>query len=136
MDWIYSFELIGALFYFYKQDDLIKNKDEESKPSSAEENDSDRKRSRTRSRTYSIDIVNHPELVPVIEKKKFTIKQCYLMAPASFCDMCGTSLMYVALTLTSAASFQMIRGELHPHLNMFSIFEFAKILTSFRRANV
>ena len=108
--------------YFNKQDDLIKNKDEESKPSSAEEgNDSDRKRSRTRSRTYAIDVVNHPELVPVIEKKKFTIKQCYLMAPASFCDMCGTSLMYVALTLTSAASFQMIRGKLHLHLNIFSI---------------
>ena len=111
-----------AFVYFHKQDDLIKNKDEESKPSSAEEgNDSDRKRSRTRSRTYSIDVVNHPELVPVIEKKKFTIKQCYLMAPASFCDMCGTSLMYVALTLTSAASFQMIRGKSQLHLNMFSI---------------
>ena len=106
--------------YLQKQDDLIKNKDEESKPSSSEEeNDSDRKRSRTRSRTYSIDVVNHPELEPVIEKKKFTIKQCYLMAPASFCDMCGTSLMYVALTLTSAASFQMIRGKSHLDWNMF-----------------
>jgi len=75
--------------------------------------DADKKddgRKRSRSRTYSIDVVNHPELVPVLEKKPFGLRQSYLMIPASFCDMCGTCLMYVSLTLTSAASFQMMRG--------------------------
>ena len=67
-------------------------------------------RKRSRSRTYSIDVVNHPELVPEVEKKPFGLRQSYLMIPASFCDMCGTCLMYVSLTLTSAASFQMMRG--------------------------
>jgi len=67
-------------------------------------------RKRSRSRTYSVDVINHPELVPVLEKKPFGIKQSFLMIPASFCDMCGTCLMYVSLTLTSATMFQMLRG--------------------------
>ncbi|KAK3105041.1 hypothetical protein FSP39_015884 [Pinctada imbricata] len=33
-----------------------------------------------------------------------------IFLPAALCDMCGTSLMYVGLTLTYASSFQMLRG--------------------------
>ncbi|OWF42217.1 solute carrier family 35 member F6-like [Mizuhopecten yessoensis] len=33
-----------------------------------------------------------------------------VFAPAAICDMCGTSLMYIGLTLTYASSFQMLRG--------------------------
>ena len=58
------------------------------------------------------NIITEDQTVEEINKKKpFTISKCYLMLPASLCDMAGTSLMYVALTLTSAASFQMIRGS-------------------------
>ena len=90
-------------------------------------------RKRTRSRTYSVDVINNPvnedvtvtvdgdeqirgKLHPGIvigyspPKKPFGLRQSYLMIPASFCDMCGTCLMYVSLTLTSAGSFQMMRG--------------------------
>lgn len=42
--------------------------------------------------------------------KPFTLKHCFLLVPASCCDIIGTSVMYVALTFTSAASFQMLRG--------------------------
>ena len=113
--YIYTTQSVNSIFSsnynFYIQSDLVKTVEEQSgdRKDSVGTGD-DRKRSRTRSRTYSIDVVNHPELIPVIEKTKFTAKHCYIMIPASFCDMCGTSLMYVALTLTSAASFQMIRG--------------------------
>jgi len=68
-------------------------------------------RNRTRSRTYSVDVVNLPELDRVLEKKPFGFKQSYLMIPASLFDMCGTSLGYVSLTLTSATMFQMLRGS-------------------------
>lgn len=33
-----------------------------------------------------------------------------IFLPASICDMCGTSLMYIGLNLTYASSFQMLRG--------------------------
>ena len=33
-----------------------------------------------------------------------------IFLPASICDMCATSLMYIGLNLTYAASFQMLRG--------------------------
>ena len=59
----------------------------------------------------SIDIIDTADdEAPAPAKKPFELKHCYLMIPASLCDMCGTSLMYTALTMTSAASFQMIRG--------------------------
>jgi len=81
-----------------------------------DKNESGRKR--TRSRTYSVDVIQSPVNLrgadghdPNIRgKKPFGIRQSYLMIPASFCDMCGTCLMYVSLTLTSAGSFQMMRG--------------------------
>jgi len=76
-----------------------------------QEDNKESERKRTRSRTYSVDVINHPELAQEKEEKlPFGIRQSYLMAPASFCDMCGTCLMYVSLTLTSATMFQMLRG--------------------------
>jgi len=44
------------------------------------------------------------------ELKPFSLSKAYLLLPAALCDMTGTSVMYVALTLTSASSFQMLRG--------------------------
>jgi len=44
------------------------------------------------------------------ELKPFSLAKAYLLLPAALCDMTGTSVMYVALTLTSASSFQMLRG--------------------------
>ncbi|NXR27920.1 S35F6 protein, partial [Cinclus mexicanus] len=35
-----------------------------------------------------------------------------LFLPPALCDMAGTSIMYVALNMTSASSFQMLRGSL------------------------
>lgn len=35
----------------------------------------------------------------------------FIFLPASCCDMIATSLMYVGLNLTNAASFQMLRGK-------------------------
>ena len=81
-----------------------------------QEDNKESERKRTRSRTYSVDVINHPELAQEKEEKlPFGIRQSYLMAPASFCDMCGTCLMYVSLTLTSATMFQMLRGLLNRH---------------------
>jgi len=75
-----------------------------------DEDNKDGERKRTRSRTYSVDVINNPINAAQVGKKPFGIRQSYLMIPASFCDMCGTCLMYVSLTLTSAGSFQMMRG--------------------------
>ena len=41
-----------------------------------------------------------------------------VFAPAAFCDMCGTSLMYIGLNLTYASSFQMLRGLFYLRLNV------------------
>ena len=58
----------------------------------------------------NIDVLDLPEIDTPVMKRPFTMKKCYILIPASFFDMCSTCLMYVALTMTSAASFQMIRG--------------------------
>jgi len=54
--------------------------------------------------------VDDNEKEPEPELKPFSMKKAYLLLPAALCDMLGTSTMYVALTLTSASSFQMLRG--------------------------
>ena len=54
--------------------------------------------------------VDDDEKEPEPELKPFSMKKAYLLLPAALCDMLGTSTMYVALTLTSASSFQMLRG--------------------------
>ena len=42
---------------------------------------------------------------------KFHRMNYFLFAAPAFCDVCGTSIQYLGLGLTSAASFQMLRGE-------------------------
>lgn len=44
-----------------------------------------------------------------------------LFLPPALCDMTGTSIMYVALTMTSASSFQMLRGSVIIFTGLFSV---------------
>ncbi|CAO2604082.1 Solute carrier family 35 member F6 [Lemmus lemmus] len=44
-----------------------------------------------------------------------------LFLPPALCDMTGTSLMYVALNMTSASSFQMLRGAVIIFTGLFSV---------------
>jgi drug/metabolite transporter (DMT)-like permease len=44
-----------------------------------------------------------------------------LFLPPALCDMTGTSLMYVALNMTSASSFQMLRGAVIIFTGLFSM---------------
>ena len=55
-------------------------------------------------------VADEDDKEPEPELKPFSMKKAYLLLPAALCDMLGTSTMYVALTLTSASSFQMLRG--------------------------
>ncbi|KAL4220818.1 hypothetical protein ACF0H5_019086 [Mactra antiquata] len=58
------------------------------------------------------------ELQPIQEEERDPLNQPerprkfnpLIFLPASLCDMCGTSLMYIGLNLTYASSFQMLRG--------------------------
>lgn len=45
----------------------------------------------------------------------------FLFLPPALCDMTGTSLMYVALNMTSASSFQMLRGAVIIFTGLFSV---------------
>uniref|UniRef100_A0A8C3U1G7 Solute carrier family 35 member F6 n=1 Tax=Catharus ustulatus TaxID=91951 RepID=A0A8C3U1G7_CATUS len=47
--------------------------------------------------------------------------QPLLFLPPALCDMAGTSIMYVALTMTSASSFQMLRGSLIIFTGLLSV---------------
>ncbi|XP_044306301.1 solute carrier family 35 member F6 [Varanus komodoensis] len=44
-----------------------------------------------------------------------------LFLPPALCDMTGTSLMYVALNMTSASSFQMLRGAVIVFTGLLSV---------------
>ncbi|KAI5948410.1 Solute carrier family 35 member F6 [Manis javanica] len=44
-----------------------------------------------------------------------------LFLPPALCDMAGTSIMYVALNMTSASSFQMLRGAVIIFTGLFSV---------------
>ncbi|KAM9053343.1 solute carrier family 35 member F6 isoform 4-T6 [Megaptera novaeangliae] len=44
-----------------------------------------------------------------------------LFLPPALCDMTGTSIMYVALNMTSASSFQMLRGAVIIFTGLFSV---------------
>lgn len=48
-----------------------------------------------------------------------------IFLPAALCDMIATSLMYLGLVMTTAPSFQMLRGNTEPPLG-----------ATFRRSNV
>ncbi|XP_066997027.2 solute carrier family 35 member F6 [Anabrus simplex] len=43
-----------------------------------------------------------------------------ILLPPALCDMCATSVMYIGLTLTYAASFQMFRGAVIVFVGIFS----------------
>ncbi|XP_077998239.1 solute carrier family 35 member F6-like [Glandiceps talaboti] len=45
----------------------------------------------------------------------------FVMMPASLCDMTGTSLMYLGLTMTTASSFQMLRGAVIIFTGLLSV---------------
>lgn len=45
----------------------------------------------------------------------------YVFAAPAFCDMCGTSLMYLGLTYTTASTFQMLRGSVVIFTGFFSV---------------
>ncbi|XP_042301590.1 solute carrier family 35 member F6 [Sceloporus undulatus] len=45
----------------------------------------------------------------------------FLFLPPALCDMTGTSLMYVALNMTSASSFQMLRGAVIIFTGLLSV---------------
>ncbi|XP_029903641.1 solute carrier family 35 member F6 [Myripristis murdjan] len=45
----------------------------------------------------------------------------FLFLPPALCDMTGTSLMYVALSMTSASSFQMLRGAVIVFTGLLSV---------------
>ncbi|NWZ29763.1 S35F6 protein, partial [Asarcornis scutulata] len=44
-----------------------------------------------------------------------------LFLPPALCDMTGTSIMYVALNMTSASSFQMLRGSVIVFTGLLSV---------------
>ena len=47
------------------------------------------------------------------EKKPFSLSKGYLLFPAMVLDMIGVCILVVALTLTSASSWQMLMGNHH-----------------------
>ena len=47
-----------------------------------------------------------------------------ILLPAAMLDLCGTSIMYVGLTLTSASSFQMLRGSVIVFTGILSRYKF------------
>ena len=50
-------------------------------------------------------VADKPELKP------FSLSKAYILFPAALFDMMGICVMYLALTFTSASSFQMLTGE-------------------------
>ncbi|GCB71783.1 solute carrier family 35 member F6 isoform X1 [Scyliorhinus torazame] len=56
-----------------------------------------------------------PQMAPV---RKFN---SFLFLPPALCDMTATSIMYIALNLTSASSFQMLRGAVVIFTGLLSV---------------
>ena len=56
----------------------------------------------------------------------------FLLAPPAWFDIGGTSVMYVALTLTSASSFQMLRGSILIFVGIMSVIFLKRKLEWFR----
>ncbi|XP_078068793.1 solute carrier family 35 member F6 [Mustelus asterias] len=56
-----------------------------------------------------------PQMAPV---RKFN---SFLFLPPALCDMTATSIMYIALNLTSASSFQMLRGAVIIFTGLLSV---------------
>jgi len=56
----------------------------------------------------------------------------FVFLPATLCDMTATSIMYVGLNLTNAASFQMLRGSVIIFTGLLSVAFLRSILTMYR----
>jgi drug/metabolite transporter (DMT)-like permease len=56
----------------------------------------------------------------------------FILLPPAWFDIGGTSVMYVALTLTSASSFQMLRGSILIFVGIMSIIFLKRKLEWFR----
>lgn len=56
----------------------------------------------------------------------------FVFLPATLCDMTATSIMYVGLNLTNAASFQMLRGSVIIFTGLLSVAFLRSILTVYR----
>jgi len=60
----------------------------------------------------------------------------FLFLPPALCDVTATSMMYVGLTMTSAAQFQMLRGSIMIFVGLLSIIFLKKKLEWFRWAGM
>jgi len=68
---------------------------------------------------YSEDEEEDPEeAIPESERPKPF--NWLILMPAALLDLCATSAMYIGLTLTSASSFQMLRGSVIIFTGVFS----------------
>ena len=56
----------------------------------------------------------------------------FILLPPALCDVTATSIMYVALTLTSASSFQMLRGSILIFVGILSVLVLRRKLEWFR----
>lgn len=56
----------------------------------------------------------------------------FILLPPALCDVIATCLMYVGLTLTSAASFQMLRGSIMVFVGLLSVVFLRKKLEWFK----
>uniref|UniRef100_A0A8C5TSY5 Solute carrier family 35 member F6 n=1 Tax=Malurus cyaneus samueli TaxID=2593467 RepID=A0A8C5TSY5_9PASS len=68
---------------------------------------------------------SHPRPIPPSPSRPFTP---LLFLPPALCDMAGTSLMYVALNMTSASSFQMLRGSIIIFTGLLSVAFLGRVL--------
>lgn len=59
-----------------------------------------------------------------------------LLLPPALCDVVASSIMYVGLTLTSASSYQMLRGSIMIFVGIFSWIFLKKKLEWFRWAGM
>jgi len=73
------------------------------------------------------------ELGPVeAEETRIPRFNPFVFLPAAILDMCGTSIMYVGLNLTNAASFQMLRGAVIIFTGLLSVAFLRSILYPYK----
>lgn len=73
-----------------------------------------------------------PSLESEVKKEEDKSYSPFLLLPPALCDVTATSVMYIALTLTSASSFQMLRGSIMIFVGIFSVIFLRKRLEWFR----
>jgi len=60
----------------------------------------------------------------------------FLFLPPALCDVTATSMMYVGLTMTTAAQFQMLRGSIMIFVGLLTVFVLKRKLEWFRWAGM